>query len=104
MELTRLRIVATADRGDHTFSGVMFSIECKADVPVQRMELRAFFVRGHLGSITVWVTPGSWRGRHENQELWSLVYSGVLDPSPHEHVRLGLISPIVLKPGDTVGL
>jgi len=48
--------VDTTDHEDHTFSGVMFPVECKADLPIDHMLITSVSVRGMLGPMTVWVS------------------------------------------------
>ena len=69
----------TTDHEDHTFSGIMFTVEC-LDRAIQTVVVRAVHVRGELGPMTVWVHRGRWhasRGAREDESLWTKVFDGV---------------------------
>ena len=51
--------VETEDREDHSFFGIMFDLEAKNDIPIEHVLLTEIMVRGDLGHVTVWWTPGS---------------------------------------------
>ena len=51
--------VETEDREDHSFFGIMFDLEAKNDLPIEHVLLTEIMVRGDLGHVTVWWTPGS---------------------------------------------
>ena len=38
--------VDTPDNEDHTFNGVMFTVECKTDLPVDFIQITSLAVRG----------------------------------------------------------
>jgi len=44
----------TRDHQDHTFSGIMFPVECLNRLPVQFVEIQSVAVRGDLGRVTVY--------------------------------------------------
>jgi len=48
--------VNTTDREDHTFCGIMFPVECKAVLPVERIVITSLSVRGRLGPLSVYVS------------------------------------------------
>ena len=69
--------VETHDSQDHSYAGVMFNVECKP-AALQYLELSALWVRGDLGPITVWATPGSFE---ESRSLQSIVKNPNRDAS-----------------------
>ena len=60
----------TTDHEDHTFSGIMFTVEC-LDRAIQTVVVRAVHVRGELGPMTVWWTDEGWFGKHERRACWT---------------------------------
>ena len=119
--------VDTRDHEDHTFCGIMFDLECSTVLPAEYMEVEAVSVRGHLGPMTVWTTPGGFAGRplsargqpsyrawpdygdagsekFETPEAWTRVYAGEHDASPDEYTALRLSEPIRLRPGESCGV
>lgn len=87
-------------------SGVMFPLEIKEDLPVEKVEIQSLAVRGRLGPITVWVTGTSLKVP-ENQtfeqvqfsgQTWSKIYQKTHAPSFKEYIQLQ-VPPLVLKPG-----
>ena len=62
--------VDTNDREDHTFSGIMFGMTCRNTKPIDFIEIVAIWVRGQLGPLTVWATPGKFLGKHEDEAQW----------------------------------
>jgi len=46
--------VNTSDREEHTFCGIMFSIQCKEVLPVDHIVITSISIRGGLGPLTVW--------------------------------------------------
>lgn len=48
--------VNTSDREDHTFCGIMFPLECKDALPIERIVVTGISVRGQLGPMTVWTS------------------------------------------------
>uniref|UniRef100_A0A7S2RS17 Uncharacterized protein n=1 Tax=Rhizochromulina marina TaxID=1034831 RepID=A0A7S2RS17_9STRA len=97
-------LVDTADNEDHTFSGVMFTIECRKELPLDLVEIYSISVRGALGPLTVWVTPDSWRGKHEDESAWSKVYERTHNPSYREFVELKFSAPVVVESGKSIGV
>ena len=96
----------TTDHEDHTFSGIMFTVEC-LDRAIQTVVVRAVHVRGELGPMTVWVHRGRWhasRGAREDEGLWTKVFDGVREPSRRSPAALELREPVALAPGDVVSL
>ena len=94
----------TRDHEDHTFCGIMFDLACETERPVEYIEISSVHVRGALGPMTVWTTPGSFSGKHETEEAWTKVYSETHARSHNELVELRLQSPLRLKPGERLGL
>mmetsp|Transcript_39932 Transcript_39932/g.125245 ORF Transcript_39932/g.125245 Transcript_39932/m.125245 type:complete len:350 (-) Transcript_39932:144-1193(-) len=94
----------TRDHEDHTFCGIMFDLACETERPVEYIEISSVHVRGALGPMTVWTTPGSFSGKHETEEAWTKVYSETHARSHDELVELRLQSPLRLKPGERLGL
>eukprot|EP00532_Pseudo-nitzschia_australis_P012919 CAMPEP_0168220172 /NCGR_PEP_ID=MMETSP0140_2-20121125/9057_1 /TAXON_ID=44445 /ORGANISM="Pseudo-nitzschia australis, Strain 10249 10 AB" /LENGTH=502 /DNA_ID=CAMNT_0008148813 /DNA_START=127 /DNA_END=1635 /DNA_ORIENTATION=- len=58
--------VDTQDNEDHSFCGIMFPIKCKDLLPVDHLVVKSVSVRGHLGSLTVWIS--NVEGRHLQDE------------------------------------
>jgi len=103
--------VDTRDHEDHTFCGIMFKVECDTDLPAKYLEIQSVQVRGDLGPVTVWMTPGSWEGKQEEQDEWKKIYSGQHEPTPRprhgqpsQYTSLPLSEPLRLKPGESCGL
>ena len=72
----------THDHQDHTFSGIMFPILARPDgPPIDYLEISTVWVRGSLGPLTVWVTSGTWAGKHEEEHLWTKVHESEQPPS-----------------------
>ena len=72
----------THDHQDHTFSGIMFPILARSDgPPIDYLEISTVWVRGSLGPLTVWVTSGTWVGKHEEEHLWTKVHESEQPPS-----------------------
>ena len=53
-----VKVDTIADHEDHTFCGIAFPVRAKCQVPVERIVVRSLSVRGKLGPISVWVSPG----------------------------------------------
>ena len=53
------KTIVSRDHSDHTFSGIMFSIVVKEELPVDFLEIEAVAVRGQLGPLTVFVKAGA---------------------------------------------
>jgi hypothetical protein len=96
--------VDTADHEDHTFCGVMFTLTCKQELPVEFVEVTSVSVRGQLGPLTVWVAPGGWQGKHEQEHAWQQVFSGTLPPSFHAFAKLAFPTPVLVPSGETIGM
>jgi hypothetical protein len=95
--------VETEDREDHTFFGMMFDLEAKSEVPIEHVVLTEIMVRGDLGHVTVWWTPGSFHAVKTKKEMWTCVYDAAHAPSFDEYTALA-IHPVTLAPGSTIGL
>lgn len=96
--------VETMDHQDHTFCGIMFDVKCTDNLPVERLEICSIAVRGALGPMTVWTTPGGYRGKARDQSAWTLVYQGDHDESYRQLVSLALPEPLCLAAGEVRGL
>ena len=94
----------TTDHEDHTFSGIMWDLECKADLPVDYVELTSVWVRGDLGPMAVYWTPGTFLGNHERARAWRKVHESTRRPSMEELVELTLDPPVRVPAGGRVGL
>ena len=86
----------TKDHEDHTFSGIMFVVEC-LDNAIRNVVVRGVSVRGELGPMTVWVAPGAWdspRGLRDNLRedavRWTRCFEGFEVPSYRSLRRLDL--------------
>lgn len=104
--------VDTLDNEDHTFCGVMFPIQAKADLPVSRLVINSVAVRGRLGPLTVWITNedvpmngegycvSSLQSVRNDATLWTKVYEKTHSPSSKKYETLDFSdNPIMLKPG-----
>jgi len=96
--------VDTQDHEDHTFSGVMFTIKVKDDLPVDFIQVSALSIRGGLGPITVWVTPDSWEGKSEDQSQWTMVYKGNHSSSFRKFVSLPFSDPVIIPRNCRIGV
>ena len=95
----------THDHEDHTFSGVMFTLLCKDELPLEFIEVSSLWVRGELGPMTVWWTDEGWFGKHERRACWTRVFQGSVAPSPARLAPLELApGPLRVAPGASVGL
>jgi hypothetical protein len=92
--------VDTRDHEDHTFCGVMFSISVQNILPLQHIEISSLWVRGHLGDIAVYVTPGTYTDKHEDPSQWTLVYRKVHKPSAETlcELKLGTFEKVEKNP------
>ena len=82
--------VDTRDHEDHTFCGVMFSISVQTYLPLQHIEISSFWVRGYLGDMAVYVTPGTHHGKQEDPSQWTRVYRKNHEPSAETLCELKL--------------
>mmetsp|Transcript_7136 Transcript_7136/g.13928 ORF Transcript_7136/g.13928 Transcript_7136/m.13928 type:complete len:359 (+) Transcript_7136:3-1079(+) len=94
----------TRDNEDHTFSGIMFDVEAKTQMPVTYIEIHAIWVRGRLGRIQVFTTPDGYLYKNNKASCWKRVHYGNHPRSPFELSPLPLDPPIQLKPGERVGI
>jgi len=100
----------TRDHEDHTFCGMMFNIRClgpkesSTAVPVDFLQVDAISVRGDLGPLTVWSTPGSFSGKEHAQDEWELLYEREHSPSRRDYAKLDLVTPVRLLPGESCGI
>merc|ERR1719359_2082577 len=95
--------VETEDRQDHSFFGIMFDLEAKNDLPIEHVLLTEIMVRGDLGHVTVWWTPGSFHPVKTRKDAWTCVYDAAHAPSFDTYTGL-LIHPVTIAPGSTIGL
>lgn len=86
----------TRDHEDHTFSGMMFDVQCKGP--------EEGGVRGDLGPLTVWTTKGSYQRKEHQQDKWDCLYEAEHPPSYEKYTPLRLRAPIRLLPGESCGL
>ena len=61
-------------------------------------------MRGRLGPLKVYVTPGTHRNKNEDADAWREVYAGEHACSFGALVELALAEPVVLAPGGSCGL
>lgn len=94
----------TPDEEDHTFCGIMFDIVAKRGMPVETLIVSSLWVRGHLGPLTVWSTPGGFGGKEEDAAAWTRHYEKTRPPSPVDFVELRLDPPVLVAPGDRRGI
>ena len=81
----------------------MFDVSCDTILPVEYVEIQSISVRGELGPLTVWQTPNTFQGKHEEMEEWTKVYDATHPPS-REMTELVLDPPLRLRPGESLGL
>lgn len=96
--------VDTRDYMDHTFSGVMFDVQAKAQVPLEWIELQEVWVRGALGPMSIWMSPGGFSGKHEKKSEWKCIFEGEKKASMNCLVSLKVNPPLRLSAGQTVGI
>eukprot|EP00908_Phaeocystis_cordata_P019746 Transcript_31344.p1 GENE.Transcript_31344~~Transcript_31344.p1 ORF type:complete len:306 (+),score=108.01 Transcript_31344:61-918(+) len=98
--------VDTKDREDHTFSGIMFDVACQSlpRGPLEYLEVQAVAVRGKLGPMTVWTTPGGHQGKQEDKESWTLLHEAEHKASKRKFVELPFDQPVRLRVGERCGL
>jgi len=83
----------------------MFDVKCNEQpgVPKDYIELQEVGVRGDLGDISIYCTPESFEGKHDQPEEWERIYHGRHAPA-RELVMMKLETPIRLAPGQGAGL
>ena len=96
--------VDTRDFEDHTFNGVMFDLRCSNNLPVKNIEIDSIWVRGKLGWMRVYITPGTCRRKEEKPEKWKEIHSKEYEPSFQKLQEMKLVERIVLQPGQSIGL
>jgi len=97
----------TRDYEDHTFSGIMFDVLCKSDLPIQHLEITHVWVRGQLGKMQIFSCNGSFKEdnkKHLDEKRWTLVHQANHEPSPEELKEMKLSPPVKVQPGKTVGI
>jgi hypothetical protein len=95
----------TPDDAKHSFCGIMFDLEVLKEIPVDTLTITSVSVRGSLGPMAVYSTPGSYWGKHQQADQWTQHYPETEhDPSDDVLKELEFDEPLVLKPGDTVGM
>ena len=82
----------------------MFDVACKTALPAEYVEVSSISVRGQLGPLTVWKTPNTFYGKHEDEEAWEKIYEASHEPSQDTMVELRFDTPIRLYPGEQCGL
>lgn len=70
----------TTDYEDHTFSGIMFTVEA-TNPTVACLYIESLSIRGELGPITIWARAGGWRQHRENADHWRLVFKKTVEAS-----------------------
>jgi len=96
--------VDTRDYRDHTFSGIMFDIHCKDDLPMEYIEIREIWVRGNLGPMTVWTTPNTFQNKRQSRREWKLVHNKRHCPSMQKLKSLKIEPPIRMRNGESLGM
>lgn len=101
--------VETSDHGDHRFCGVMFDVcsvgaDEEEGIPITFLQINSLSVRGDLGHITVWASPGGFRGHEHKKDHWEMVYEKSHAPSRMNFQCLQLDRPIHILPGETCGM
>ena len=94
----------TLDYEDHTFAGMMFVVECPSTAAVEVVHLKAVWVRGELGPMTVWWTEGGWQGKSTDESQWHQVFGERVRPSFENLAELRFAETIPMRPGETIGL
>lgn len=96
--------VDTRDYEDHTFNGIMFDLDCSDTLPVKDIVIESIWVRGRLGSMSVYITPETHANKEENSEEWKQIHTGQYSASFEELKEMKLEHPISLKPGQSIGI
>ena len=105
------------------FSGIMFPLKAKENVPVSQIVVHSVAVRGQLGPLTVWVTQPEITPRTTNRNgnnnsggskeyhfplhprNWIKIYQRVHGPSMREYQWLDFSqNPIIMRPGQVRAL
>ncbi len=69
------------------------------DLPFEYIEITSVWLRGKLGPISIWSTPGGFRGKQENESEWQKNYEKTHGPSlALAEMKLSL--PIRLAPNE----
>jgi len=106
-------VAETQDNEDHTFSGIIFDLEGKTDLPYQFVELQSVAVRGDLGVMSVYVCMNSKvhtfvqtrRLSDTRGTTWERRFGPKLvKKSPYKFVELEFDIPVRLAPGQIVGI
>ena len=103
-EVHDTQTVDTPDNEDHTFCGIQFDVVCRKLVPLEFVTISSVWVRGDLGPMTVWSSPGGFASKEEDKDAWRLHYSKCHEPSRKAFAELVLETPVTLAPGGRVGL
>jgi len=108
--------VDTKDHEDHTFCGIMFSMMVKAEIPLDYLEIESLSVRGQLGPMSVWTTPGhfdelveigeggsrSRERKFHNERHWACIHKRVHFPSTRQLTLLVFDAPVRVRAGDEI--
>jgi hypothetical protein len=108
-------VANTKDNEDHTFSGIMFEVEAKDDLPIKFLEIQSVSVRGELGMVSVYVdmkcvirnyTISIRRGRASpSSEDWERRFGPkLMEESFNKLVEIPLSPPIRIAPGQSFGI
>mmetsp|Transcript_13014 Transcript_13014/g.21072 ORF Transcript_13014/g.21072 Transcript_13014/m.21072 type:complete len:331 (+) Transcript_13014:69-1061(+) len=100
------KLMNCPDNEDHTYSGIMFDIQAKRmkNIAVKDIQVSSISIRGQLGQVSVYTTQGSHEKQYEFPNKWTQVYKNSLQPSRSSFVPLEFSKPIILKPGETIGV
>ena len=88
------------------FSGIMFPICIKQDLPLDHLVIRSVAVRGYLGPMTVWISKPQNRNfmvedyQYWGQDQWTRIYQKRHEPSRRAYQSLVFDQPILLKGGE----
>ena len=82
----------------------MFDVENRGVLPVDVVEIMSFAVRGELGPVTVWISPGGCEGKLYKKSAWQLYFDEEVLPSWRVPVELQLREPVKLRTGERVGV
>jgi len=87
---------------DHTFNGVLFDIRVKKNLPIEHIEINAFWVRGNLGPMTVWTTKDTHYRKHSSPDCWLNICKARIPPSPRSLAKIP-VEPVTLQAGESAG-
>ncbi|GAB5366840.1 hypothetical protein AAMO2058_001178300, partial [Amorphochlora amoebiformis] len=102
----------TRDYEDHTFSGIMFDVQCKNNLPIHHLEITHIWVRGELGHVQIFHCEGSIKRdsslnrtpKHGSPELFTKIHDQKHEPSIESLKEMKLTKAIRVEPGQTAGI